>query len=92
MNQSTPTPVPVPLAHLAPDAPISHLLSLRHNPRLTEMSPEQLRGFVQGLRVLATQQPTMSAKLLNESGTIRERAPRKASAKTIKVNAALLED
>ncbi len=90
--ENQPTQIPVPLAHLAPDAPISHLLSLRHNPRLTEMSPEQLRGFVQGLRVLATQAPTMNAKLLNESGEIKTRAPRKASAKTIKVNAALLED
>lgn len=77
---------------IAPDAPIHHLLSLRLNPRVADMSAEDLRKMVQELRLLATQQPTQTARLRLESDTIKERTPRKLSAKAIKISSALNED
>jgi hypothetical protein len=58
---------------LAPDAPIHHLLSLKHNPRLKDMSREQLFDLVKKIRSLATSAPTMSSKLQSESS---KRKPR----------------
>lgn len=77
---------------LAPDAPIHHLLSLRLNPRVAEMSTDELRRMCQELRLLATQQPTQTARLRLESDGIKERAPRKLTAKAIKISSALNED
>lgn len=71
-NQS-PEATSVAFDPLSPDAPISHLLSLQHNPMLKDMSDDQLMELVKRLRTLATSAPTMSAKLNSESGEVRQR-------------------
>ena len=60
---------------LAPDAPIHHLLSLKHNPMVKDMSTEQLTELVKRCRTLATSAPTMTAKLQSEAGKQRKRKP-----------------
>lgn len=56
---------------LLPDAPIHHLLSLKHNPRVADMTDQQVIDFVQKLRALATSAPTLSAKLASDSDKIK---------------------
>jgi hypothetical protein len=58
---------------LAPDAPIHHLLSLKHNPRLKDMTRDQLHDLVKKIRALATSAPTMSSKLQSESSRRKPR-------------------
>lgn len=72
----TPEPISSPvLDPLAPDAPIHHLLSLKHNPALTaHMTGTQLAELVKRIRTLATQAPTLSSALKSES----DKTPRKA--------------
>lgn len=53
---------------MLPDAPLFQLLSVQHNPLVTEMSDSQLLALVQKLRALASSPPTLSAKI-NEDGT-----------------------
>jgi hypothetical protein len=52
---------------LDPDAPIHHLLSIKHNPMVKDMSEVQLQDLIKRIRILATSAPTMSAKLQSES-------------------------
>lgn len=61
----------LPPEALLPDAPIHHLLNLRHNPLVADMTNEQLAAFVAKLRTLATSAPTMSAKLASDSEKIK---------------------
>lgn len=64
---------------LAPDAPILHLLSVKNNPLLEQMTPDQLTEVVKKYRTLATSAPTLSAKLNDEGKKIRaERKPARA--------------
>lgn len=58
---------------LAPDAPIYHLLSIKHNPLVKDMSVEQLQMLVKRMRTFATSAPTLSAKLGQESGKRKTR-------------------
>ena len=51
---------------LSPDAPLVHLLSLKHNPLLAEMSQEQLIELVKRLRSHAVSAPTLTAKLKSD--------------------------
>lgn len=73
--QENPSPEVASVAFdpLSPDAPISHLLSIQHNPALVNMSDEQLIELVKRLRTLATSAPTMTAKLNSESGEVKRR-------------------
>ena len=48
---------------LSPDAPLVHLLSLKHNPLLAEMNQDQLIELVKQLRSYAVSPPTLTAKL-----------------------------
>lgn len=57
---------------MLPDAPIHQLLSLRHNPKVVDMSQEQLRSFVAQLRTL-TSPATLAAKLRSDSDKIKPR-------------------
>jgi hypothetical protein len=52
---------------LAPDAPIHHLLSIRDNPMVKDMTTEQLQELVKRMRTLAQSSQTMSATLQKES-------------------------
>lgn len=72
---------PPVLDPLAPDAPIHHLLSLRHNPSLANATPDELRAIVQSLRTLATSAPSMSSKLQRDSDNISPRKRTGISAK-----------
>lgn len=63
--------------HLSPDAPTWQLLSLRHNPLVVDMTPDQLRAHIQRIKELATSAPTLSAKLANDSEQIK---PKRTSA------------
>jgi hypothetical protein len=54
---------------LSPDAPIYHLLSIRDNPMVKDMTTEQLQELVKRMRTLAQSSQTMSAALNKESRT-----------------------
>jgi hypothetical protein len=54
---------------LSPDAPIHHLLSIRDNPMVKDMTTEQLQELVKRMRTLAQSSQTMSAALNKESRT-----------------------
>lgn len=56
----------------SPDAPIHHYLSIRHNPKLKDMSTEQLNQLITKLRTIATSPQTMTAVLQNDA---RRRRP-----------------
>jgi hypothetical protein len=58
---------------LAPDAPIHHLLSIRDNPMVKDMTTEQLQELVKRMRTMATSPQTMSAALNKESKTRKAR-------------------
>lgn len=66
---------------LAPDAPIHHLLSIRHNPLIKDATPDELRAIIQKLRTLASSSPTLSAKLNSDSDNVNPRK-RKQSVET----------
>lgn len=69
-------PIPIPVEDpFAPDAPIYHLLSVKHNPLVKDLSTEQLQALVQRMRTLATSAPTMTSKLQAESGKRRAKKP-----------------
>ena len=59
---------------LSPDAPLVHLLSLRHNPLLAQMSQDQLTELVKKLRTHATSPPTLTAKLKADAQTLDPKA------------------
>lgn len=52
---------------LDPEAPIHHLLSIRHNPMVKDMTTEQLNALITRLRTVATSPQTMSSVLQSES-------------------------
>lgn len=61
----------IPVADpLSPDAPIEHLLSIRHNPAIKDMSPDELRAVIQKLRTLASSAPSLSSKLQADSDNV----------------------
>lgn len=51
----------------APDAPIIHLLSLRHNPLLATATDEQLRQVFERCKAMVQQPQTLQAELRKES-------------------------
>jgi hypothetical protein len=51
---------------LDPDAPLLHLLSIKHNPLVAEMTHDQLMELIKKLRTLATSPPTLSARLKSD--------------------------
>lgn len=52
---------------LSPDAPLEQLLSIRHNPLVKDMTPNELRSLIQRLRTLASSSPTLSSKIQTDS-------------------------
>lgn len=52
---------------LSPDAPIHHYLSIKHNPRVLEMTTEQLNQLILRIRTIATSPQTMTAVLQNDA-------------------------
>lgn len=91
---SDPSPQPPnlnPDDPLAPDAPIHHLLSLRHNPRLKDMTTEELTALVARLRQTSSPQ-ALTAKLQTDSATIGEaKKPRRENPEAAKRKAFLDE-
>jgi hypothetical protein len=73
----------LPAAALSPDAPIHQLLSLRHNPLVKDMNPEQLRAFVQKLKEYSTSAPTLSSKLSSDSEKIKPKREKSARQKLL---------
>jgi hypothetical protein len=63
-----------PVNPLSPDAPIIHLLSLKHNPLLKSMSQEELIELVKKLRTHSTSAPTLSAKLKSDGEALGQKA------------------
>lgn len=55
---------------LSPDAPLEHLLSIRHNPLVKDMTPDELRSLIQRLRTLASSSPTLSSKIQTDSDNV----------------------
>ena len=58
---------------LAPDAPIHHLLSIRENPMVKDMTTEQLQTLVKRMRTMAQSAQTLSSALNRESKTRKSR-------------------
>lgn len=54
---------------LAPDAPIYHLLSIKENPLVKDMTTEQLQTLVKRMRTMAQSPQTMTSALQRESKT-----------------------
>lgn len=52
-----------PIDPLSPDAPIHHLLSVKENPMVLQMSDQQLTEMIKRLRTVATSPQTMSSVL-----------------------------
>jgi hypothetical protein len=52
---------------LDPEAPISHLLSVMHNPKVKDMTTEQLTALVMKLRANATSPQTLTATISRDS-------------------------
>lgn len=81
LGESTTEPQPLPPSALSPDAPLHHLLSLRHNPMVKDMTQAQLMDFIKTLSVLSTSAPSLSAKLASDGQKIvstRTQSKRKA--------------
>ena len=68
---------------LAADAPIHHLLSLKHNPMTKDMTTEQLTELVKRCRTLAASPQTLTSALQKESGRKRPLSPEAAKRKAI---------
>lgn len=51
----------------SPDAPIDHYLSISKNPRVKDMTTEQLNQLITRLRAIATSPQTMTAVLQNDA-------------------------
>jgi uncharacterized protein YktB (UPF0637 family) len=66
---------------LAPDAPIYHLLSIRDNPMVKDMSTEQLQELVKRMRAVAQSPQTMTSALQRESKTRKARPKTEAELK-----------
>jgi len=72
-------PISVPTANLEvlnpldPDAPIVHLLSIKDNPMVKDMTTEQLQALVKRMRTVAQSPQTMSSALQKESKTRKSR-------------------
>lgn len=77
------------LPHLAPDAPILHLLSLQHNPSLVNMTTAQLKDFVLKIRTLAMSPQNLGKKLREDSDEIKTKTPRAKSAAQVAKDAKL---
>jgi hypothetical protein len=54
---------------LAPDAPIYHLLSIRENPLVKDMTMEQLQELVKRMRTMSQSPQTLTSALQRESKT-----------------------
>jgi hypothetical protein len=54
---------------LAPDAPIHHLLSIKENPLVKDMTTQQLQELVKRMRTMAQSPQTMTSALQRESKT-----------------------
>ena len=52
---------------LSDDAPIVQLLSLRHKSFLKDMSTAELTKYLEEVKTLAQQPPTLNAKLIREA-------------------------
>lgn len=68
---------------LSPDAPLIHLLSIKHNPLVKDMSSDQLAELVKKLRTFAASAATLSAKLQTESDAIKPRNTKSAKRKAL---------
>lgn len=90
-DETPPVSVPVELPDfLQPDAPIHHLLSIRHNPLVENMTTEELTAMVQKLRTYVTSAPTLSSKLATDSSNV-DPAKRKSNAIAARRKAALAD-
>lgn len=67
-----PDPPSLEVNPLAPDAPIHHLLSVKENPMVLQMSDQQLTEMIKRLRTVATSPQTMTAVLQSDA---RKRRP-----------------
>ena len=74
---------------LAPDAPIIHLLSLRGNPMIKDMSIDELTAHLDRVRKLASQAPTLSAQLTSEAKAAGKGTNSAAAVRKAKLNALL---
>lgn len=70
-----------PIDPLADDAPLIHLLSIKHNPLVKDMNNQQLAELVKKLRTHAASAPTLSAKLQSESDAVKPRRSKKIDPK-----------
>ena len=59
--------VPDDFDPLDSEAPISHLLSVRHNPRVKDMTTQQLTDLITKLRTVATSPQTMTATISRDA-------------------------
>lgn len=59
----------------APDAPIIHLLQLRHTPLLVDMNAAQLAEHIARIKQLASQPVSLAAELKSESDKVKPRNP-----------------
>lgn len=66
---------------LADDAPLIHLLSIKHNPLVKDMNNEQLAELVKKLRTHTSSAPTFTAKLQSESDQVKPRRSKKVDPK-----------
>lgn len=51
----------------SPDAPIHHYLSIKHNPKVKDMTTEQLNQLITKIRTIATSPQTMTSVLQNDA-------------------------
>jgi hypothetical protein len=65
---------------LSHDAPILHLLSLRHNPLLKDMSTDELTAHLARIKSLVQSPPSLTAELKKEAAG-RTKSPTKAAAR-----------
>jgi len=63
--------------HTDPDAPLIHLLSIKHNPLLVQMTDQQLREYVIKLRTPA-EKPKPKAKVSTKEPKLSIAARRQA--------------
>lgn len=66
MNDQIDPPI-LDIDPLDPEAPIHHLLSVKHNPNVLKMTTEELNALITRIRTVATSPQTMSSVLQGES-------------------------
>lgn len=67
MNETQIDPPILDIDPLDPEAPIHHLLSVKHNPMVKNMTTEELNALITRIRTVATSPQTMSSVLQGES-------------------------